>query len=156
MKLNMLSQFRKSESGAVTVDWVVLTAAIVGIAIAVITLVSGGVEDASEGINDELVLAGGLGDWFSSAAYGTDSDFVPYQMGVIGIPDSGYNEFYDQALNGGDTQAYYDMAYETATTSPEALTMDRLAAAEQAMMDSGSGIPDGNTSAAELQSEDLS
>ena len=53
-----LVKFTKDESGAVTVDWVVLTAAIVGIALAVIVLISSGVEDASGGINDELLTAG--------------------------------------------------------------------------------------------------
>ena len=56
-----LKNFTNDDSGAVTVDWVVLTAAIVGIAIAVITLISSGVEDASEGINDNLLTAGSLG-----------------------------------------------------------------------------------------------
>ncbi|MFW2542444.1 Flp family type IVb pilin [Primorskyibacter sp. 2E107] len=32
--LNMIKNFRKDEAGAVTVDWVVLTAAVVGLAIA--------------------------------------------------------------------------------------------------------------------------
>lgn len=46
MKLfNMLKTFRNDESGAVTVDWVVLTAAIVGLAIAVIASVKTGVGD---------------------------------------------------------------------------------------------------------------
>ena len=53
-------KFINEESGAVTVDWVVLTAAIVGIAIAVITLISEGVEDASNGINSELLNASAI------------------------------------------------------------------------------------------------
>ena len=56
-KENIMIQFLKfinDESGAVTVDWVVLTAAIVGIALAVIALISSGIQDASNGINDEL------------------------------------------------------------------------------------------------------
>ena len=52
--MKLFTKFANDESGAVTVDWVVLTAAIVGIAIAVISLISGGIEDASNGINDEL------------------------------------------------------------------------------------------------------
>jgi len=55
--MKRLLNFTKDESGAVTVDWVVLTAAIVGIALAVIGLISSGVEDASTGINDELQTA---------------------------------------------------------------------------------------------------
>jgi len=52
MKLfNLLKTFRDDESGAVTVDWVVLTAAIVGLGIAVIAAVSGGVSELGEQIS---------------------------------------------------------------------------------------------------------
>ena len=41
----MFKNFIASESGAVTVDWVVLTAALVGLGLAVMAMVSGGSED---------------------------------------------------------------------------------------------------------------
>lgn len=41
-------RFRRDTNGAVTVDWVVLTAALVGLAIAVLTQVAGGVTTASD------------------------------------------------------------------------------------------------------------
>ena len=53
----MIQNFAKSESGAVTVDWVVLTAALVGLGLAVMAVVSGGVEDLSSEIQDSLVAA---------------------------------------------------------------------------------------------------
>jgi Flp pilus assembly pilin Flp len=56
--MKYLLKFYKDDSGAVTVDWVVLTAAIVGIAIAVINVISGGVENAAIGIDDTLRTAG--------------------------------------------------------------------------------------------------
>ncbi|WP_198549985.1 hypothetical protein [Mameliella alba] len=34
--INFIKSFRKDENGAVTVDWVVLTAAVVGLAVALI------------------------------------------------------------------------------------------------------------------------
>jgi len=40
----LLKNFRADESGAVTVDWVVLTAAIVGLGVVVMTTVGGGIE----------------------------------------------------------------------------------------------------------------
>ncbi|NRP12360.1 hypothetical protein XMM379_001423 [Aliiroseovarius sp. xm-m-379] len=41
MKLfNLINRFKADEDGAVTVDWVVLTAAIVGLGVAVLTSVS--------------------------------------------------------------------------------------------------------------------
>jgi Flp pilus assembly pilin Flp len=50
----LIKNFAKSESGAVTVDWVVLTAAIVGLGLAVMAVVSGGIEDLSNDINTQL------------------------------------------------------------------------------------------------------
>ena len=38
--LNMIKNFAADESGAVTVDWVVLTAAIVGLGLAVMNVIS--------------------------------------------------------------------------------------------------------------------
>ncbi|MEX3316894.1 Flp family type IVb pilin [Sulfitobacter sp. PS-8MA] len=37
--MNFIKNFRKDEDGAVTVDWVVLTAAIVGLAVAAFTTI---------------------------------------------------------------------------------------------------------------------
>jgi Flp pilus assembly pilin Flp len=51
---NFIKTFRADEDGAVTVDWVVLTAAIVGLGIAVLTTVGEGAENLADGIGDEL------------------------------------------------------------------------------------------------------
>ncbi|MEM7710265.1 MAG: hypothetical protein AAF264_05835 [Pseudomonadota bacterium] len=52
--LNTFTAFAADESGAVTVDWVVLTAALVGLGLAVMTVVRGGVQDVSNEINRNL------------------------------------------------------------------------------------------------------
>ncbi len=49
-----LVKFLKSEDGAVTVDWVVLTAAIIGFGLVVITLVAGGATDVSSSLGASL------------------------------------------------------------------------------------------------------
>ncbi|WP_424939588.1 Flp family type IVb pilin [Aliiroseovarius sp. S253] len=55
MKLfEMIKTFKADEDGAVTVDWVVLTAAIVGLGIAVLTSVSGGTTSLADKISSEL------------------------------------------------------------------------------------------------------
>ena len=55
LKLRKLfKSFRADESGAVTVDWVVLTAAIVGLGMVVMKTVGGGVTDLGERITTEL------------------------------------------------------------------------------------------------------
>ncbi len=52
--LNFIKNFRADEDGAVTVDWVVLTAAIVGLGIAVMASVRGGATDLAGDIGDNL------------------------------------------------------------------------------------------------------
>jgi Flp pilus assembly pilin Flp len=52
--LNFIKNFRADEDGAVTVDWVVLTAAIVGLGIAVLTTVRQGATDLAQDIGTEL------------------------------------------------------------------------------------------------------
>ncbi len=50
----MIRNFRDDEAGAVTVDWVVLTAAIVGLGIAVMAAVSNGLDSLSGKIETQL------------------------------------------------------------------------------------------------------
>ncbi len=52
--LNFIQNFRRDEDGAVTVDWVVLTAALVGLGVAVLATISGGVGDLSGDIATTL------------------------------------------------------------------------------------------------------
>ena len=51
--LNQFNTFIADEDGAVTVDWVVLTAAVVGLGIAVLASVKGGAEEMGENIATE-------------------------------------------------------------------------------------------------------
>ncbi|RBI76961.1 hypothetical protein DQW77_02920 [Roseovarius sp. TE539] len=57
--INFIKNFRNDEDGAVTVDWVVLTAAIVGLGVAAVSTVEGGVDglasSISSGVSDETV-----------------------------------------------------------------------------------------------------
>ncbi len=58
MKLFKLKKtFVEDEDGAVTVDWVVLTAAIVGIGLIVLQIIRGGVYDAASDIYKQLTKA---------------------------------------------------------------------------------------------------
>ncbi|MEJ2028420.1 MAG: hypothetical protein P8X66_00860 [Maritimibacter sp.] len=53
----MINKFFNDESGAVTVDWVVLTAAVVGLGVAVLVTVKGGAEQMATNISTELAGA---------------------------------------------------------------------------------------------------
>ena len=52
--LNFIKNFRNDEDGAVTVDWVVLTAAIVGLGIAVLSTVATGTKSLGSTISGKL------------------------------------------------------------------------------------------------------
>jgi Flp pilus assembly pilin Flp len=65
--LNSVKSFAKDENGAVTVDWVVLTAGIVGLGILVIKLVGPGIED----------LAGNIASKVSSTTVGYTASTAP-------------------------------------------------------------------------------
>lgn len=79
--------FLSAEDGAVTVDWVVLTAAIVGLGLAVMAVVSGGVEDLAGDVDGQLqaqeittefaaALSPYDGQWLAPGAYDSDSAWV--------------------------------------------------------------------------------
>ena len=55
-----IKNFAADESGAVTVDWVVLTAAIVGLGIAVVTSVRTGVTTLGTNISNSLTTTGAV------------------------------------------------------------------------------------------------
>ena len=58
--MNIFSNFVTSEDGAVTVDWVVLTAATVGLGVATLAVVQGGVADLSQDVSDSLAQDRGI------------------------------------------------------------------------------------------------
>lgn len=62
--IRLLKIFKKAESGAVTVDWVVLTAAVCGLAIAAFASISGGTDSVGTATSDMLTTleAGTFGD----------------------------------------------------------------------------------------------
>lgn len=68
--LNAIKTFKADESGAVTVDWVVLTAALVGLGLAVMGVVSGGIEDLSTDISSALTDTDPLTNPFDDNGFG--------------------------------------------------------------------------------------
>jgi len=52
---SLLKRFHRDESGAVTVDWVVLTAAVVTLSIVAVATVKSGVDTSAGKINHALV-----------------------------------------------------------------------------------------------------
>ena len=55
--LNIFKHFAKDEDGAVTVDWVVLTAAIVGLGLVVMNTIKPGITGSAATINTKITAA---------------------------------------------------------------------------------------------------
>ena len=106
-----ISNFISDESGAVTVDWVVLTAAIVGIAIAVLTLIAVGIGSSSETTNTQVASA----DSVSGLIGGRDaSSFGPDQY-EENFGSYVFDHFYDDT----EHEVYRNEDTETDTWVPE-------------------------------------
>ena len=52
--IKFIKNFRKDEDGAVTVDWVVLTAAVVGLGVAGVSTVQGGIDSLAGTIESSV------------------------------------------------------------------------------------------------------
>lgn len=143
--------FLQSENGAVTVDWVVLTAALVGLGLAAMSVTSGGVEDLSNDMAVELASldTGSLYDWGSGAGlasgqWGDLDIFSPHQSA------SGAESYAASVLasNGGDYQATYDQLYQQVLdmtySSGESIddfgAFEAMAAANGASIDTGTNM----------------
>ncbi|WP_179378757.1 Flp family type IVb pilin [Jannaschia marina] len=66
--LRTINAFINDESGAVTVDWVVLTAALVGLGLAVMSVVSGGIQNLSGDVGQTLANQDPVASPFPSSA----------------------------------------------------------------------------------------
>jgi len=125
-----MQSFFQQESGAVTVDWTVLAAAIVGLGVATVAAVRTGVVSLGTDIDASLssasvVALGALGDdglGFSyERLYASDSLWGSWMSSFSGWPDSTLLNMYDfystnaatYITNGNMTNAayYIDLAY---------------------------------------------
>jgi Flp pilus assembly pilin Flp len=75
----LIKNFAKSESGAVTVDWVVLTAALVGLGLAVMAVVSSGVENLGTDIRNSLANTNPQTDPFTTNTDVTSGNDIALQ-----------------------------------------------------------------------------
>lgn len=73
-----LMKFVRNESGAVTVDWVVLTAGLVGLGLAVGTVVASGLDNATADIEGEL-----RGDGFITTAFVTPKSAAAHEATAV-------------------------------------------------------------------------
>lgn len=118
--MKLIIDFKKDESGAVTVDWVVLTAAIVGIGLSVITVISGGVQSATEEIDGGLQLASKFKFSFSNSITTMEDFFNEYiaDGGDLGDFDNIMGALYSAADNASPDGYSYTGLVDIATGAP--------------------------------------
>lgn len=142
--INTLKTFAAGDSGAVTVDWVVLTAGIVGLGLATMTVVSAGVEDLSGDTETTLT------EYEIATAFAALVDYSGHSL--VGPSHSEAWRTSETArfgaMSDADLMAAYAASYTTATGGvyPHAQhETDRLGVMEQEMAARGMTIPNGNT-----------
>lgn len=149
--------FFEDDSGAVTVDWVVLTAGMVGLGLATIAVASGGIENLSGDIGQELAnidVGGQFSDWISTGGQGW-GDFA--LLNTLGFDQAHFEEY---ATRFGTDEAailnQYDTAYRGLVDGnwiDQGDAIDAFGAAEAALIEYGYELPDGYPSYEELYNQ---
>ncbi|SDZ43947.1 hypothetical protein SAMN05444004_114105 [Jannaschia faecimaris] len=144
----MQIDFIDDEFGAVTVDWVVLTAGLVGLGLAVMAVVSGGVEDISSDMGQTLADTSVEFTFFDDAVSGITD------MSTAAILGPDHNEAHRQAMlndvypnmSDADLMAYYGdrKAEYDARVGNYGNAVDHIGYAQQEMANRDMGIPDGD------------
>lgn len=112
----MRTAFTKETSGAVTVDWVVLTAGLVGLGLATMSVVSTGVQDTSDDVGNQLT---------STVIYTT-------------FAQRSHSRLYESVINwhgeaDGDLQFDPDALFATMVTNFDAMSDAALVSSIQSM-----------------------
>lgn len=152
-----LTNWMKDESGAVTVDWTVLAAAVVGLGIASVAAVRSGAGDLATDIGNALSSAsvatlGALGA-------GTTEDGGDYVHALLVASEDMYASWMSEleSYSDEDVAAIYasyaaDAAsfIESGDMNSAAIYLDVLAAVNETLADRGLDIPDGSATVQDL------
>lgn len=131
--------FTADESGAVTVDWVVLSAALVGMGVATLSAVSTGTGALSDGIRATLSNAS-----FESMSFGAaqPASFVYSLLSLSEANANHFIQFYSQHNSDAQVQNWYNMRIQDALNQMAsgqnaAQTIDYVYVFEQALINRG-------------------
>lgn len=131
--------FFTSDSGAVTVDWVVLSAGLVGLGLATMAVVGTGVQDTSGDIEDQLTT-----NEIISSTFTPETPVVAYTPYNLQVYDNVYNNTLQNRTDAADFNSAYSAAIgysiERVTENNQAdaqLALDELFAMEAAAATAG-------------------
>ena len=144
MNVKTLKTFLRDDGGAVTVDWVVLTAAIVGLALATVALVNAGMTSVAQDISDDM----GSFDFSSSIQLASSSGWGSNDLlNTSGVTNEGYASWtsgYSDAELVEVYNAYHAGSHPTMLDPGD--RVDSIGALEAEMNGRGIDIPAGNPS----------
>ena len=160
-----MHRFLQEEDGAATVDWVVLAAACVALAIGVTDVTANAMASLSNDVRAELTNTDPSRNYFDelmnlAAFTGFEALYDGHgeDWGNGGLDTDGRNwaqAAYDSyaGLDNQALQDYYTDNYEAATDalSPSAASADHVTVIERVMEQRGIPIPEGNLTADELR-----
>ena len=164
-----LQQFICEETGGASVDWVVLGAGCVGMALAVSEVTANAMAGLSQEVRAELTNTDPSRNYFDEIMnLAIFSDYVAYSdeygstWNDTGMNADGQN--WAQAaysaytgMNDGDLLAQYEYHYEVAVegdpldNSQDAASIDHVAVVEHILNERGLGTPEDNMTAAEIR-----
>lgn len=117
---NMNATFLNDEAGAVTVDWVVLTAALVGLGLAVMGVVSGGIEDLSTDVSAALEDESKFSEQFGGITLASASNTTVFS----GRTASDYVAYGQSLAPGNNGAVYYHAQQAAISDAPDGYNFD--------------------------------
>ena len=155
MLSGVFRRFRADEDGAVTTDWVVLTAAVVGLGLVAATSIGGGTTEAAAGVASSVgsTVSTALGHEQTTEEFLASYDPVSSRHRGGSGSDSWVRGSYDYTSKMSDSQlaASYARNYTKAMTGTNPVAADRLAVRERVMQERGMAIPSGNQTASQVR-----
>lgn len=155
MLSGVFRRFRADEDGAVTTDWVVLTAAVVGLGLAAATSIGGSTTEAAAGVASSVdsTVSTALGHEQSTEEFlASYNPLSSSHRGGSGS-DSWVRRSYGYTSGMSDSRlaSSYAYNYAQAVTGHNASAADKLAVRERVMKERGIAIPSGNQSASQVR-----
>lgn len=138
-----IKTFWENDSGAITVDWVMITAGVVGLALATTAVVVGGVQDLSGETQSALGAIDPGTAWFG-AAEAVSSAWGDFAMvNRYGLDAAHFDGW---AVAGGTEEDAIMSRYMAAVAGLDSWAdrgeaIDALGAAEAALLENGYGLP---------------
>lgn len=155
--LKHVDTFARAEDGAVTVDWTVLAAAVVGLGVSTVAAVRTGVVNLGSDINGTLSSASiaelgaldGAAPFSYTRLFASDSLYSSWMSSFSGWPDATLLQMY--GIYAAGAQTYLD----SGQTVDAAYYTDLSYAMQQVLISRGQDVPDGGAALMDVYNQQI-